>query len=76
MSLTKIHEWMDLLSTVPDEKKLLVGTKLDIGSQIPEEDILEIAEEYGLDFILISSKTGENFDNLIIKLKEIVCESD
>ena len=76
MSLMKIREWMDLLATVPDEKKLLVGTKLDIGSKIPDEDIQEIAEEYGLDFIIISSKTGENFDTLIAKLKGIVCESD
>ena len=76
MSLMKIREWMGLLATVPDEKKLLVGTKLDIGSKIPDEDIQEIAEEYGLDFIIISSKTGENFDILIAKLKGIVCESD
>jgi len=75
MSLMKIRDWMDLLSSVPNEKKLLVGTKLDIGSKIPDDDIREIAQEYGLDFIVISSKTGENFDNLITKLKEIVCES-
>jgi small GTP-binding protein len=76
MSLMKIHEWMDLLASVPQEKKLLVGTKLDMGTPIPCEDIQEIADEYGLEFILLSSKTGENFDNLITKLKEIVCESE
>ena len=38
-------------------------------------DIQEIADEYGIDYIQISSKTGENFDRLIERLKEIVCES-
>jgi len=75
MSLMKIREWMDLLVGVPDNRKLLVGTKMDIGSGIPNEDIREIAEEFGMDFILISSKTGENFDQLIDRLKSIVCES-
>lgn len=73
MSLTKIHEWMDLLIGVPDDRKLLVGTKMDMGSGVSTEDIQEIANEYGIDYIRISSKTGENFDSLINKLKEIVC---
>jgi small GTP-binding protein len=74
MSLMKIHEWMDLLAGVPDDKKILVGTKLDIGSGIPCEDIQEIADEYGLEFILISSKTGENFPQFIERLKAMVCD--
>jgi hypothetical protein len=73
MSLMKIREWMDLLVGVPDNRKLLVGTKLDMGSSIPDEDIQEIADEYGIDYIRISSKTGENFDELISRLKDIVC---
>jgi small GTP-binding protein len=75
MSLMKIREWMDLLAGVPDDRKLLVGTKMDIGSSIPSEDIQEIADEYGIEYVRISSKTGENFDRLIERLKEIVCES-
>jgi small GTP-binding protein len=74
MSLMKIREWMDLLVGVPDDRKLLVGTKLDMGSGIPKEDIQEIAEEYGINYILISSKTGENFSQLIDHLKSICCE--
>jgi GTP-binding nuclear protein Ran len=74
MSLMKIREWMDLLVGVPNDRKLLVGTKLDMGSGIPKEDIQEIAEEYGINYILISSKTGENFSQLIDHLKSICCE--
>jgi len=76
MSLTKIREWMDLLAGVPDDRKLLVGTKMDKGSGIPKEDIQEIAEEYGIDFILISSKTGENFSYLMDRLKSMCCDLD
>ncbi|MFW9843423.1 MAG: Rab family GTPase [Candidatus Thorarchaeota archaeon] len=74
MSLMKIREWMDLLTGVPDTRKLLVGTKIDAGRSIPCEDIKEVADEYGIDYVLISSKTGENFDFLIDRLKAIVCE--
>jgi small GTP-binding protein len=76
MSLMKIREWMSLIVGVPDNNKLLVGTKIDMGSGIPIEDIQEIADEYGIDFILISSKTGENFYQLIDRLKLICCESE
>lgn len=75
MSLMKIREWMDLLIGVPDDRKLLVGTKMDMGSGIPWDDIQEVADEYGIDHILISSKTGENFDNLVDRLKEIIRET-
>ena len=74
MSLMKIREWMDLIAGVPEAKKLLVGTKLDIGTKIPCVDIQEIADEYGLEYVLISSKTGENFSLLMQQLKGMICE--
>ena len=75
MSLMKIREWMDLLIGVPDDRKILVGTKMDMGSGIPFEEIQEIANEFGIDYIRISSKTGENFDELIDRLKSIVADT-
>ncbi len=76
LSLTKIREWMDLIVGVPNEKKLLVGNKIDMGFGIPLEDIQEIAEEYGIKYILISSKTVENFEQLLEYLRDILSESD
>ena len=76
MSLMKIREWMHLLVGVPDERKLLVGTKLDMGSGIPCEEIQEIAEEYGMEFVRISAKTGENFPHLVSLLEKMCCEPD
>jgi small GTP-binding protein len=74
LSLMKIREWMDLLVGVPNGNKLLVGTKLDMGSAISCEDVQEVADEYGIEFLMISSKTGENFDKLIEKLKVMVTD--
>jgi GTP-binding nuclear protein Ran len=76
LSLSKIREWMDLIVGVPNDKKLLVGTKIDMGSGISLEDIQDISNEYGIKYVLISSKTGENFDQLIEHLKEMICESE
>jgi small GTP-binding protein len=73
-SLEKIREWMDLLAGVPNSKKLLVGTKLDVGSCIADEDIQQIADDLGIDYILISSKTGENFPQLVDQLQVMVGE--
>jgi small GTP-binding protein len=74
LSLTKIREWMDLLIGVPQDKRLLVGTKIDLGFGILHEEIQDLANEFNLDYVLISSKTGENFEELISKLKVMVCE--
>jgi small GTP-binding protein len=74
MSLMKIREWMELLIGVPNGNKLLVGTKLDMGTAIDCADVQELADEYDMDFIMVSSKTGENFDKLIEKLKVMVSE--
>ena len=74
LSLMKIREWMDLLVGVPNGNKLLVGNKLDLGSVITCDDVQEVADEYGIEFIMISSKTGENFDKLIEKLKVMVTD--
>lgn len=74
LSLTKIREWMELIVGVPDDKKLLVGTKVDMGFGISLEDIKEVANGYSIDYVLVSSKTGENFNQLIDRLKDMVSE--
>lgn len=71
-SLLQLDEWLELISVIPPERRLLVGTKIDIEKAMDEERIFEHVEEIGLDCILISSKTGENFDTLVSKIKEMV----
>ncbi|MFW9832454.1 MAG: Rab family GTPase [Candidatus Thorarchaeota archaeon] len=75
MSLMKIREWMELLVGVPNGNKILVGNKLDMGLGISCDDVQELADEYGIDFILVSSKTGENFDRLVERLRVMVSQN-
>ena len=76
LSLMKIREWMELLVGVPNGNKLLVGNKLDMGVEISCEEVQEIANEYGIDFIMVSSKTGENFDKLIERIMDMISDDD
>ncbi len=71
-SLLKVREWMELIQAIPNERKLLVGTKIDASVQVSFEDIRELAEELGIDFIAVSSKTGENMDGLVDRLARIL----
>ncbi len=63
------EEWVGILrSSVPDLPILLVGTKLDLEDQIllDEEYIKELRDEYKLfDYMKISSKTGQNVNEII-----------
>lgn len=70
-SLLQIDEWLEMISAVPNDKKILVGTKIDVADEIDEEGIREFAQEHDMEFILVSSKTGDNFDTLLEKLREI-----
>jgi len=71
-SIIQLKEWMGLIDAIPDRQKLLVGTKLDINSEINHEEIQAYADEFGIEYILVSSKTGENFDILQEKLQTIL----
>ncbi|MGY5877139.1 MAG: GTP-binding protein [Candidatus Thorarchaeota archaeon] len=70
-SLMQIDEWMGLIEGVPPERRLLVGTKTDVDRSIPEEAIRAHAQELGLNYVLVSSKTGANFSALQDRLEEI-----
>ncbi len=63
-SLLRIDDWLNLISFIPPERKLLVGNKLDVARSIDIDGIRMAAEDYGMDFILVSCKTGENFEEL------------
>ena len=71
-SLMQIEEWLPLLEPIPDEKKLLVGNKLDQLGRVPEDLICESCEAFGFDYILVSAMTGQNFDKLEQRLEEMV----
>ncbi|MCF2137638.1 MAG: GTP-binding protein [Candidatus Thorarchaeota archaeon] len=71
-SILRIGIWLDLITFLPPEKKVLVGNKIDAANHLDIENIRMSAEEYGLDFILVSSKTGLNFPELRQRILEMV----
>jgi len=71
-SLLEVEEWLGMIESIPSSRRLLVGTKADVEGAICDEEISERAKDLGVDYVLISSKTGENFDKLLDKLQEMV----
>ena len=71
-TLMGIREWLDLIKEVPNEMKLLVGNKIDAPNCISEDIIKETSDELGIDYIVVSAKTGLNFELLKQKLVERV----
>ncbi|RDE17066.1 MAG: hypothetical protein C4K49_03710 [Candidatus Thorarchaeota archaeon] len=63
-TIIDIDEWVPIIEGLPRQKWLLVGNKTDEGQVIPTEEIESKAKELGIPFVLVSAKTGENFDKL------------
>lgn len=74
MSLTELEEWLPLIEHIPKKQWLLIANKIDEDSIVTEDIIKEKAEELGVPYLMISAKTGENFDVLMKKLSEIICQ--
>ncbi|MFW9848795.1 MAG: GTP-binding protein [Candidatus Thorarchaeota archaeon] len=64
-SLLEVSEWLPMLSRIPDSRKILVGTKIDQPCVVTREDLHEQAEKLSIRCVMVSSKTGENFDELV-----------
>ncbi len=71
-TLHQLREWLVLIRQIPNERRLIVGTKIDKVDQIPEDIIRTVASELGTDYVLISSKTGENVDQLAIAIQDML----
>ncbi|MHA2142851.1 MAG: Rab family GTPase [Candidatus Thorarchaeota archaeon] len=64
-SLLEVYEWMPMISRIPNGRKVLVGTKIDLPCVVSTEDLQEQAEKLGIHSVMVSSKTGKNFDELV-----------
>jgi small GTP-binding protein len=75
-SLMQLDEWIQIINTIPNEHRLLVGTKMDMDKRMDIKEIEEYTTNLDMDYVLVSSKTGENFDLLHNKLQEILRSID
>jgi GTPase SAR1 family protein len=70
-SLLAVEEWVGMASNIPRDRKLFVGTKLDLCDDVDYDAIHEITSRHGIDFLLVSSKEGTNIGTLARRLGEM-----
>ncbi len=71
-SLLAVEEWVGMVSNIPNDRKLFVGTKLDLCDDVDYDAIHEITSRHGIDFLLASAKEGTNIGTLVERLREMV----
>ena len=69
-----IDDWLQMIKEIPKDRCLLIGNKVDEGVSVPEEEILSKSNELGIKHILISTKTGKNFNQLVGFLEDTLKE--
>lgn len=63
-SLFSLNDWKYVMASVPKEGRILVGNKMDLESNVTEEDVELLAGKWDIPYILVSAKSGENFEKL------------
>ena len=69
-----IDDWLKMIKEIPRDRCLLIGNKVDEGFSVPMEQIQNKADELGVECILISTKTGKNFNQLVDFLEDTLRE--
>ncbi|MFW9849590.1 MAG: Rab family GTPase [Candidatus Thorarchaeota archaeon] len=72
MSLLELDEWLPLIDHIPKKQWLLIANKIDEGGIVTEEVIKEKADSLGVPYVMVSAKTGENFDLLQDILSKLI----
>ena len=70
-SLLELDEWMPNIKSIPRDRVILVGNKMDLGLSFSEKEIEFYSEKWNAPFVLVSAKTGMNFD----KLRQIIIDT-
>lgn len=71
-SLLAVEEWVGMVSSIPQNRKLFVGTKLDLCENVDYEAIHNVTSRHGIDFLLVSSKEGTNIGTLTQRMGEMI----
>jgi small GTP-binding protein len=73
-SFKNLGEWVDLIrSCLMNAPILLIGSKSDLESRIPEKQIKDFVNQKKLDgFIKVSAKLNKNVDTAFQKLTELI----
>lgn len=71
-TIVAVDEWLPMIDSLPRDRWILVGNKTDEGSVISAEEIEKKGKELGIPFILVSAKTGENFEKLFEMVEHLL----
>jgi small GTP-binding protein len=71
-TMIEIDEWVEMINHIPRERWILVGNKSDLNGSVEESEIRAKAEELGIRYVLVSTKTGDNFEELSSSVKQIL----
>ncbi len=63
-SLLDLRTWSEYLGREKHPACILVGNKIDLHPAFSEDEVILVAEELDVPHILVSAKTGDNFDRL------------
>ena len=83
-SLRNVKEWMDVFDKGTQQRNkdipiIMVGGKLDLQSKrvVSKDDAIDVVRKYNfLDYIECSAKTGENVEEIFLKIARIVMIRD
>eukprot|EP00027_Filamoeba_sp_ATCC50430_P012347 CAMPEP_0168564266 /NCGR_PEP_ID=MMETSP0413-20121227/13148_1 /TAXON_ID=136452 /ORGANISM="Filamoeba nolandi, Strain NC-AS-23-1" /LENGTH=871 /DNA_ID=CAMNT_0008595915 /DNA_START=32 /DNA_END=2643 /DNA_ORIENTATION=- len=73
-SFSNIKQWLSEIDRYAGEnvKKIIVGNKVDLKRQVPDEESQEFADSLGVPLIFTSAKTGENVDNAFLNCAHLI----
>ena len=75
-SFKSVKNWIEDCQTYASKNinLVLVGNKIDLESErkISKEDGMELATEYGMEFFEASAKTGENIEDIFLRICKTV----
>lgn len=77
-TLQTLHEWLLDVQKFGSKNSacLLVGCKSDLPSKIDDQDIIDFSQQYGIPWIKCSAKTGDNVNEVFIKIAEQLNHTD
>lgn len=72
-----VQAWMTSIEEQLDRKVpiALIGNKLDIGQQIPYQEIDQVAEKYKVQYFSTSAKTGEGIEECFLYIANSIFEN-
>ena len=76
-SFEKLYDWIqDFKDARGDEPMLLIGNKSDLSDNILIEDseAMELAQNYSMEFISTSAKTGENVEEAFLRVIKTILD--